>query len=125
MSEDKITHELTIAIRKADRRFEDDRAAGTKAYAECLRSELRERGLSLTLTGDSTPEEVRDVLLGALREHAEQPLEGEQPTSLYSPLAIAHAGSIGALRVTPSGLGYIKGLKPDLPTTQPSKGGGT
>ena len=46
MSEHKITNELTIAIRKADRRFETDKAAGTKTYAEYLRSELRGRGLS-------------------------------------------------------------------------------
>lgn len=111
--EDKITHELTIAIRKADRRFEDDKAAGTKAYAGYLRSELRERGLSLVLTGDATPDEIRDVLLGALREHAEGPLEGELPTSRYSPMAICYARAIGALRVTPSGLGFIKGLRPD------------
>jgi hypothetical protein len=51
---------------------------------------------------------------------AEFALPGEHPSSLYSPLAIAHAGAEGLLRVTPTGLGFTRDLKPDLePAPQP------
>jgi hypothetical protein len=70
MSEDKITRELTIAIRKADRRFEDDKAAGTKAYAEYLRSELDGRGLVLRLADQPAATETLTAEEWAVAEKA-------------------------------------------------------
>lgn len=47
------------------------------------------------------------------QSEAEFALPGEHSSSLYSPLAIAHARAEGLLRVTSTGLGFIRDLKPD------------
>ncbi len=61
------------------------------------------------------PEQTRQAMLEAVRQNAEGPLSGEVSTARYSPETIALARELGKLRVTPSGLGYIRGIEPDLP----------
>lgn len=43
----------------------------------------------------------------------ERALPGERPSSHYSPMAVAFARAEGKLRVTPTGLGFIRDLSPD------------
>jgi hypothetical protein len=65
---DRVTERLTVAIRCADKRYAPN-GSGTKYYAEILRSELPDHGLTLALAGEqpvpSEAETVRRVLLDA------------------------------------------------------------
>jgi hypothetical protein len=69
---------------------------------------------------DSDTAEVRPVAAEAyyketlnVRTNTEGPLAGEKPSSLYKQKTIAYARALDKLRVTPSGLGYIRDIKPD------------